>query len=113
VLFGQSLGGAIAERAARDISLPISKVVAVVTPHSRFMKKLPSNVECINLYSPSDNYLRFASNLLYAGAGATSVPWARNISLPGLHHSDFTYNREIEVNDTQRRLFDFYKELVA
>ncbi|MDO8514221.1 MAG: hypothetical protein Q7S50_01620 [bacterium] len=113
VLFGQSLGGSIAERVAQDVFLPVRRVIAVVTPHSRFMKKLPSHVEHINLYSPSDNYLRFASNILYVGAGATSVPWARNISLPGLRHSDFIYNREIEVNGTKRRLFDFYKDLVA
>lgn len=112
VLFGQSLGGTIAERVARDTRLPIRRVIAVVTPHSRFMRNLPPRIEHFNLYSPSDNYLRFAGNFLYAGTGTMSLPWSRNISLPGLRHSDFTYNRDIELNGTKRRLFDLYRDLV-
>ena len=112
ILFGKSLGGTIAELAAQDTRLPIKRVIAVATPHSRFTKS-PSSIELINIYSPADNYLRLAGRILFFGFGTLPVRGARNISLPGLRHSDFNHNLDVEYEDRKQKLFDFYRALIT
>src|SRR3989344_1875784 len=95
ILFTKSLGGAVAEKAAQDTRLPIKRLVYIVTPHFKFTGALPPSVKVTNIFSPADNYLRFANRVLYFGFGRIELPNVQNISIPNLRHSDFNHNLEI------------------
>jgi|SRR3989344_5489899 len=113
VLFGKSLGGAIAQLVAQDSNIPVKKIICVATPHSIFKRNLPPSIELVNIYSPADDYLRFANRILYWGLGRMPVSGARNIVLSGLRHSDFNHNVQTEYNGHKVMVFDVYKELLA
>ena len=93
-LFTKSLGGSVAEKAARNTRLCVRRLVYVASPHSRFRKALPSSVEVVNIFSDADNYLLFANRLLYFGFGTMQIKNALNIEIPETRHSDFNRKRD-------------------
>lgn len=113
LLFTKSLGGAVAERAARDTRLCVKRLIYVVSPHSRFRKALPPSVEVINIFSEADNYLRFANRLLYLGFGTVPIADALNIEIPGNRHSDFNHNKEVRYRGSNFLLFELYQKLLS
>src|ERR1700733_3431859 len=105
LLFTKSLGGAIGRIVARDTSLPIRRIVYVATPHSKFERSLPGGVQAINVYSPADTYQQLGNRVLFFGFGTSEVRGIANMSLPGLGHSDFNHNIEVEYLGEKILLF--------
>jgi pimeloyl-ACP methyl ester carboxylesterase len=112
LLFTKSLGGAVGRIVAHDTNLPIRRIVYVARPHCRFERSLPDGVQAVNVYSPADTYQQLGNRVLFVGLGTSQVPGIRNISLPGLRHSDFDHNIEIEYRGEKTPLFDLYKKLL-
>lgn len=112
-LFTKSLGGSVAEKAARNTQLSVKRLVYVASPHSRFRRVIPVSVGVVNIFSEADNYLRFANRLLYLGFGTVQIAYALNIDIPETRHSDFNHNREIEYQGKKLFTFDFYRQVLT
>lgn len=111
VLFCKSLGGVVGEIAAKKYNRKI-KIIEIATPHSPFERRI-SEAEIINIYSPQDNYLKLCNKVLYCGFGKNTLTRACNIALPNIGHSLFNKNIEINYQNREIRLFEFYKQIIA
>jgi len=114
VLFGKSLGGRVAELAAKyaDYQPNISKLLYVATPHSAKHGDFPKTIERVNIYSSADNYVRFANIILYFNFTKTDLHGAQNIVIPNVRHSMFNKNIHVTWQNRKVVLFEVYKKII-
>ncbi len=110
IIFCKSLGGIVAENAAKLTKKTITKLIYVATPHKRKRIKL-SETKIINIYSNEDNYLTLANFIMNFG-GTKIIENAQNIEIKGLRHAEFNYNKLISQNGRKVMLFDLYSEAI-
>lgn len=114
VLFGKSLGGAVATEAARFAAdrSRIRRIVTVATPY--FLRDLQLEpIPVTAVQSPADSYAWLGARVLFAGFGTLQPRGARVLELPDLRHSDFNRNQIVQRAGEKLRLFQLYCDLVA
>lgn len=113
ILFAKSLGGVVAENAISEMNDDrIKKIIYVATPHKSSDVKIPKNTEVVNIYSREDNYQRFANRVLYFGKGKQILNNAKNVCIDDVKHSEFNYDKFVNINGRDTKLFDYYKKLI-
>lgn len=115
IIFAKSLGGRIGELAIKYTHYQpnIAKMIYVASPHSSPCKKMPKFIKIINIYSPADNYIRFANKILYLNFKKPRLTNAQNIVLQNLRHSAFNSNTSIIFEGKEMTLFKVYKNAIV